>query len=43
LPLAPVKRQDVDVSQPAMSDATGNVIAFDSTKVAAAAAAARRI
>ncbi|EAQ83308.1 predicted protein [Chaetomium globosum CBS 148.51] len=39
---APVKRQNavtVDVSQPAMSDQTGNVIAFDSTKVYQDAAA----
>lgn len=40
---APVKRQDIvtniDVSIPAMSDASGNVIPFDATKVYKAAAA----
>ncbi|KAH6623521.1 hypothetical protein F5144DRAFT_364659 [Chaetomium tenue] len=39
---APVKRQNavtVDVSQPAMSDQTGNVIAFDAAKVYQDAAA----
>jgi len=28
-----VERRQVDVSAPAMSDANGNVVAFDSTKV----------
>jgi hypothetical protein len=38
---APVKRQtaDIDVSQPAMSDQTGNVIPFDAANVYQDAAA----
>ncbi|KAH7322879.1 hypothetical protein B0I35DRAFT_476782 [Stachybotrys elegans] len=28
-----VERRQIDVSAPAMSDANGNVVAFDSTKV----------
>jgi hypothetical protein len=41
---APVKRQNIvtmDITQPAMSDGTGNVIPFDSTKVAQVAKAKR--